>query len=236
MSFVADPTGEKTGESAGLTLIDASQCVYNPETSLYDPGETGFDISSSCDVVVDGFHVTGAREDGIRVDENSDGAIIRNNSIYFATYNANNTAIQANAEGTGHQVVSNLIYFGGSGSGSTSCFRTGATTSFAAFGNNLCYTGGGASLLQGLLSAVGSGLTGTITGNPLLVALPSSSNGWSMAIQSTSPARDAGALSLSSLVDKTLGSRDSKPDIGAFEYRGTADTVAPGVPTNVQLQ
>lgn len=164
------------------------------------------------------------------------GAIIRNNSIYFATYNANNTAIQANAEGTGHQVVSNLIYFGGSGSGSTSCFRTGATTSFAAFGNNLCYTGGGASLLQGLLAAVGSGLTGTITGNPLLVALPSASNGWSMAIQSTSPARDAGALSLSSLIDKTLGSRDSRPDIGAYEYRGTADTVAPGVPTNVQLQ
>ena len=77
-AFLADPTGDRTGDAPGPVIVDAGQCAG----AEAERGETGFDISSTCGVVIDGFHVTGAREDGIRIDDNCDGAELRNNVVF----------------------------------------------------------------------------------------------------------------------------------------------------------
>jgi hypothetical protein len=175
------------------------------------------------------------------IDAADNAAIIRNNSIYFSQAGASSVGIQANSEGTNHQVVSNLIYFGAGSNSLHSCFTVGASSIYAAFSNNLCYSAGGngtwsnSATTLALAQAAGFDAS-SLTANPLLVALPSSSNGWSMALQSTSPARDTGSTTYSSTVDKTLAARDAKPDVGAYEYRAVVDTVAPAPPSNVLLQ
>jgi parallel beta-helix repeat protein len=72
-TFLADPNGEHIPEVPNPVVIDASRC---------DAGDTGFSISSACGVVVDGFHVTGATEDGIRVYDDCDGAELRHNVAF----------------------------------------------------------------------------------------------------------------------------------------------------------
>jgi parallel beta-helix repeat protein len=72
-SFVADPAGSMTFDRPGAVLLDANTCL---------PGDTGFDISNTCGAVIDGFHVTGATEDAIRLDSRSDGAVVRNNVLF----------------------------------------------------------------------------------------------------------------------------------------------------------
>ena len=83
-AFVADPSGQQTADAPGAVLIDAGQCLVDQGSGAVQPGEVGFDISSECGVIVDGFHVTGAKEDGIRIDDHSDGAALRNNVVFCA--------------------------------------------------------------------------------------------------------------------------------------------------------
>jgi parallel beta-helix repeat protein len=75
VSFHADPSGTRTGDPAGRTLVDASRCGV-------DGGTYGFTVDASCGVAVEGFHVRGAREDGIRVRGASDGARIQHNVAF----------------------------------------------------------------------------------------------------------------------------------------------------------
>ena len=64
--------GAQTGDAARRpVMVDASQCHFDDVNQVSGPGETAFDLSSTCDAVIDGFHVTGAKEDGIRVDDQS---------------------------------------------------------------------------------------------------------------------------------------------------------------------
>lgn len=81
-TFLADPTGDQTGDATGPVIVDAGDCIVDDGSGTYRQGETGFDISSSCGVVIDGFHVHGAREDGIRLDDHCDGAVLRNNVVF----------------------------------------------------------------------------------------------------------------------------------------------------------
>ena len=81
-TFLADPAGDHTGDASGAVVVDASECIFDEEAGRFEPGETGFDISEACGVVVDGFHVTGASEDGIRIDAQCDGAVLRNNVVF----------------------------------------------------------------------------------------------------------------------------------------------------------
>jgi parallel beta-helix repeat protein len=81
-TFLADASGERTGDAPGTTLLDAGRCTFDPVEQTFSPGQTGFNVSSVCGAVIDGFHVTGASDDGIQLQNQSDGAVIRNNVLF----------------------------------------------------------------------------------------------------------------------------------------------------------
>lgn len=124
-AFLADPTGDQTGDAAGPVIVDAAQCADEES----ERGETGFDISSSCGVVIDGFHVTGATEDGIRIDDNCDGAVLRSNVVF-----GNGEPERAGGRGIrvvdslNVRIVNNLVHSNNAGIalGGTQCPATGA--------------------------------------------------------------------------------------------------------------
>ncbi len=125
VAFVADPSGDRTLDAPGAVLVDAGQCLQDGEPMA---GETGFDLSDQCEVVIDGFHVTGASEDAIRVDAHSDGAILRNN-VAFA--NGKRGIHVVNSDDV--QVINNLVYdnpggiaVGGSCGSGEDCRTTGS--------------------------------------------------------------------------------------------------------------
>ena len=103
--FVADPSGERTLDLPGVTLVDPGKCYYDPVRQEFDPGQTGFNVGSVCGAVVDGFHITGASDDGIQLQNASDGSVIRNN-VLFA--NAKRGINVANSDDV--RIVNNLAY------------------------------------------------------------------------------------------------------------------------------
>lgn len=152
-----------------------------------------------------------------------DAAVLRNNSIYFAQAAAGSIGIQSNAEGANHQVVSNLIQFGSPANASHDCFLAGSVGSYAVFSNNLCFHASGkgawSSAYATLAAAQAAGFDANgLAVDPLLLMPPTTANGWSMALQAGSPARNAGSVTSSSPVDRNLAARDGAPDIGAYEY------------------
>lgn len=159
-------------------------------------------------------------------------AIIRNNTIVLHRAAAWNEAIalRANA-GTGHQVVSNLIYFGTGSDPNHRCFTHGARSQYQAFDNNLCFHAAGTGRWSeayanlGAANAAGFDLLGLAV-DPRFVSLPSLGNDWDELIQATSPARGAGHPTLSSTVDR-LGVPRSVPSMGSRE---PASGQARGVP------
>jgi parallel beta-helix repeat protein len=64
--FVADRSGQRTGDPAGDVILDATG------------SEVGFRISSRPFVVVDGFTVANASAEGISVKSSSDGSVVAN--------------------------------------------------------------------------------------------------------------------------------------------------------------
>jgi parallel beta-helix repeat protein len=70
MSFLADPHGSLTGDPPAPVVVDATGA------------ETGFVLFNAPFVVVDGFHVTGARTAGIQVQRGSHHAWVRNNVTF----------------------------------------------------------------------------------------------------------------------------------------------------------
>lgn len=127
-SFVADPAGDLTGGTPRVTLVDPGRCYYDPTTDRYSPGQTGFNMASVCGVVIDGFHITGASDDGIQLQNESDGAILRNNVLFG---NAKRAINVNNSDDV--RIVNNLAFGNkggiqiGSGSRSAAqCDRSGA--------------------------------------------------------------------------------------------------------------
>lgn len=161
---------------------------------------------------------------------------VRNNSVYFANTNDTSTAVVVNDQGTGHVIVSNLVTFA-SGIGAR-CFDSNlATSAFTAWNNNLCTGGSWSSKYSArasLTSATGFDAN-SLSVDPKLAAVPSLSNGFSMALSSTSPAINAGNPSLSSSIDR-LGLTRSSPDIGAYEYAATTASTPPAPPQNVTVK
>lgn len=164
------------------------------------------------------------------------GATIRNNGIWIQTPMADDVGIEfgeGQTPGTNLNVVGNLISFGNN-SAAYRCFDflSGTTAAnFADFSRNLCYRPGVNSRFsagyatQAAGEAVGLNLSG-ITADPLFLAPPASSNGWSMALQSGSPARNiVGATGFARLDAKRCVRVN--PDAGPEEYFASACTPVP---------
>lgn len=81
-AFVADAAGTMTGDAPGVTLIDAGRCRFDPDAGEFRPGEGGFIVTRACNVVIDGFHITGALDAGVQVLNTSDGAVVRNGVLF----------------------------------------------------------------------------------------------------------------------------------------------------------
>jgi parallel beta-helix repeat protein len=145
---------------------------------------------------------------------------VRNNSIYFNQSGDVTNGISITGDGTGHTVVSNLIYYGAGANVSAFCFETNLTTSaFPAWDNNSCYhfTNWSSSLATLGGWNAGTGFDAhSISADPR-IAIPASGNNFSPALTTGSPAIDAGNAALSSLTD-ILGATRVSPDIGAYEF------------------
>lgn len=166
-------------------------------------------------------------------DDADGGATIRNNTIVLQRAVAWNEAIGLRANsGSGHTVVSNLIYFGTGSDPLHSCFSHQARSSYAVFDNNLCHHAAGSGNWSqtyptlGAAGAAGFDAHGLAV-NPLFVETPSLQNNWLDLIQATSPARAAGHASLSSTVDRLGVTRPQPASIGARE--ATSGSVRTGV-------
>lgn len=93
-SFVADPSGEATGDFPGVVLVDA--------TGAEAPA---FVLLKAAFAVVDGFFVTGARTAGIQVRSGSDQARVRNNVVFSNLRRGIDVR-----DAAGAQVTNNLVY------------------------------------------------------------------------------------------------------------------------------
>jgi len=78
--FVADPAGAQTGDSPGVVLVDAGKCSF--DGTSYHAGESGFGVSKVCGVVIDGFHITGATDDGVQLNDQCARGIVRNTVVF----------------------------------------------------------------------------------------------------------------------------------------------------------
>jgi len=146
-------------------------------------------------------------------DLKSDRIAIRNNSIYMAGANASSAAIRSSDDGSAHVVVSNLILFDAASSDKAACFLTGRheLARYTALGHNLCFRAGGANRWSDrhktLDSAQSQGWDlGSLSVDPLLVAIPSAANGWWIAVKPESRTHKAA---------HPVGS--IRIDIGAFD-------------------
>jgi len=148
--------------------------------------------------------------------------MIRNNSIYFNQSADVSHGIVINDDGINHSVVSNLIYFGSENNIAANCFDTNlATSAFSAWDNNSCYHYTNwistYSKLETWRKVSGFDLN-SINSDPLLIGIPSEETPSNISLQAASPAIDRGHPSLSTLFDMNHCTRNSTPDIGAFEY------------------
>lgn len=151
--------------------------------------------------------------------------IVRNNSIYFKQPTDWDIGIRIADFGNGHVISSNLIVFGGTAPHASYCFNTQnlAITRFADFSNNLCYgpnTRFNETYNSLLLAQNANPLwnVGGLISNPRLLAVPSASNGFTMALRPASPAINAGDQGI--CAPRAFGGalRATHCDIGAYEY------------------
>jgi hypothetical protein len=151
------------------------------------------------------------------------GAIIRNNSIYVSSAATSATGIAVTTEGRGYTVVSNAIQYATAGGGS-SCFDTKglSASSFARFDYNLCQATASDTTWESAAGSLASWQSATGFDKHSSVADPRflspAAAPLSLAIPSSSPAVNAGDPVWSTNTDTAGQTRDTQPDIGAYEY------------------
>jgi hypothetical protein len=133
-------------------------------------------------------------------DTPSTRATIRNNTLYIDN---GTKGIHVAAEGTGHVVANNSIFFTGT---ANTCFTTGlAAGAFTFAGNNACF--GYSSWGNTAIDTVGR-----VTSNPLYTAAPTD-----FSPQAGSPLKGAGNSTHAPSTDINLKSRPTPVSIGAIE-------------------
>jgi Right handed beta helix region len=221
-----DP-GYGTAENFRGTVIRGNQVV--------NVGNVGIGATSCPDCVIENNVVineqsTGAfgisipdRERGSE-DTPDNNITIRNNSIYLGSQVRGGAGITITREGSSHLVVSNVIQYAGK-SPDWGCVQTTGLTksSFEAFGYNLCYFSNSRGRWEVTAGASSNWKSATsldshsLVADPLFTSLLRGPN-YSLVLQSGSPAVNGGHPTLSSTSDILRTKRDTKPDIGAYEF------------------
>lgn len=204
--------------------------------TIVNLGLAGIAIMSSADMVVENnvvIKTTAGGQYGIVVltrtdttDILSSNINIRNNTVYHTQQSLGMSGIRI-TEGSGHSVTNNVVALMGTSNSDNSCFEVRPLASYVAHDYNLCYLATGtirhSQSYASLAAAQAAGFdTHSLVANPLFAATPTSGNNWSLAVQSGSPARNAGANSLKSRTTRDGFLRDNSPDIGAYEFGATA--------------
>ncbi|MBI5256910.1 MAG: right-handed parallel beta-helix repeat-containing protein [Burkholderiales bacterium] len=188
-----------------------------------------------------GFHYAIVIPDRPRgAGDDADGnAVIRNNTVVFHQAGSEGVAIVLRPEaGTGHRVVSNLVYASAAASSFGRCYSHEARSAFQEWDNNLCHRAAGTGQYSQMYATLGAANAGGfdlhgLSVNPLFIALPTAANGWADQLQATSPARGAAHLTLSATTDRLGAPRPVPATIGAREAGVTPPTAvraAAGVP------
>jgi hypothetical protein len=173
-------------------------------------------------------------------DETDIGGTFRNNTCFMAAAGDGATCFNfdgAAGHGTGVTVANNVAYASGPFTGTQSCFRHGALSSYTAWNNNTCYgmdrwsstaSSGGGYADHAAAHAAGFdtwSAAGGLADNDPLLTTPTSGNSWDASISSdSSPAHNNGSNTYKARFDKLGCLRDSTPSIGAFERGGTPCT------------
>lgn len=198
---------------------------------LIEDNNIHFDVN---DTIYGGIVVPINNSGGLTTGDTADGgATIRNNTIYIKQGIASAAAINFGefslTAGSNIKVTNNLTYIGSSVSSTHSCNVLGtlSISNFTVFDYNLCHHQGGTgrwgrstdtNSYANLAAAQAAGFdTHGLSSDPLFATTPSIVNKWSCALQSGSPAVDAGSTTYKA----PLGI-DGKPpvnarDIGACE-------------------
>lgn len=156
-TFLADSSGQRTNEPPGPVLVDArsENCPSSPGV-----GEDGFLLSNACFATVDGFHLRNAIDDGVKVVNQSDGAVIRNN-VSFSNRRGINVI---NSDDV--RLVNNLLYGNGGGIQTGGACRNDDCAEAGSKGtwiqNNTCY-GNGERGGVGILIGAGDGVSEEVT-------------------------------------------------------------------------
>jgi hypothetical protein len=153
-------------------------------------------------------------------DVHDTAAKIRNNSFYYGLPEAGAVAVRcAGNGGIGNNVefTNNLIVMGSS-SGTTGIVHD-TLSHYTAHNNNLVYGAGAwSSSYSTLAAAQAAGFdANSSNSNPLLVAVPSSANGYAMKLQAGSPALGAGNATYRARLAVDGWLRPTVPSIGAFD-------------------
>jgi hypothetical protein len=178
-------------------------------------------------------------------DETGTAWTVRNNSCYMGATSAvstNQTCLRLTAgQGTNHNITNNLCYFTSAAPATSTCWdiSTFASSDFVAFNNNLCSRGGAVPNYASNSATFGGrpawmDANGVSTTDPLFVATPDSSNGFSLAVQAGSAAVNAGHATYKARL--TIGGLvpSGVRDIGAYDS-GASD-VAPTGPGRIGIQ
>lgn len=232
----------------GLDLCHACVIENNYVYSGFSTGVFGINMrdknftpmtgSSSSTIDAKGF----AGDDSANPNYQPDNIRIRNNTVYLTAPNGSSWGIALNGNiaddltGGDYELVSNLIYLGPTATTSTGCFDTRniVVGSFTAMDYNLCFSSSASTpkwdLARSNLAAnqaVGFD-THSLTSDPA-ITVPTSANGYSLAIPTGSPAKNAGHPTRSSGLAYGNIVRGVTPDIGAYEFGASGTVPYPSV-------
>jgi parallel beta-helix repeat protein len=98
VTFLADRSGERTGEPAGPVIIDAAG------------GDNAFVVRDADEVTIDGFHVTNSATAAIQIRDGADRAVVRNNVVF----SNQRRGIEIRGADAG-LIDNNLVYANGTG-------------------------------------------------------------------------------------------------------------------------
>lgn len=237
-----DDTGDATGGCYGISAVSADPGVAEGMSYVTIRGNhiinvagngigmsscfVGCVIENNVIVITNGISTIGIQLPGSleeSIDRKNNAVTVRNNSIYFGGSTSASKGITFDTDGTSNVAVSNLVYYDSSAASGHLCYQPGPLSMFTVWDNNLCfdasafYKYSATYSTLALAQAAGFDVHG-LQSDPLLVATPASGNGYSLALQTGSPAINAANTTYSSRLAYQGRVPSGVRDIGAYDF------------------